>query len=199
MTEDELRVVLGILERSEGRVAWLYLDNAEHPNVTVGVGCLIATVDDARRLPFRRADGTPATPDAIATDFFRVRSMRGGLRATAYRGDLTLTDADIDALAFTRLRHAEAALPSVFPEYGSFPLGVRQALLDLAWNVGLGAWPGLRGWDRLRAALASRPPAYDVAATECTTANPDGNPWRAKRNAWRQAQFLAAQADRSGA
>lgn len=200
MLDDELKPVLTELQQYEGRVLWLYLDNADPPNATVGVGCLVASVDAAKRLPFHHiTDGLRATPDEIAQDFFRVRSMRGGLPARAYRGNIALSDADIDALGFVRLREFLAGLPGVFPGFDGFPLSVRQVLLDLAWNVGLGAEAtsahaatGLRAWAGLRKACNSVPPDWRAAAHECTTANPNHSPVREARNAYRAKGFLDA-------
>lgn len=191
MTDDELRPALTELETHEGRVPWLYLDNAREPNVTVGVGCLVANLDDACALPFQ-CDGRLATRAEISAAWLRVRSMPGGLRANAYRYNVQLTSEAIDALAFTRMRSMLAGLPAVFPGFEVFPVGVRLALLDLAWNCGLGDYPGLRGWHGLRAALERVPPDYATAAKECTTANPQKIAAREARNAWRAKAFLDA-------
>ena len=190
MTDDELRPVLDELEAYEGRVPWMYLDTAG--NVTVGAGCLLASVDAACALPFVGMDGTPATADMIAAEFCRLKSMPAGLRAGAYQGKVRLVDTDIDALAFSRLRTVVSDIPAVFPGFDGFPLGVRPALLDLAWNCGLGEAPGLRGWAKLRAACNSVPPDWATAARECTTANPNNSATREARNAWRARMFVEA-------
>ena len=191
MTDDELRPVLSELEMYEGRVPWLYLDNATPANVTVGVGCLMAKLGDACALPFQ-CDGRPATQNEITQAWLRVRSMPGGLRANAYRSNVQLLDADIDALAFARMRSMLAGLSVLFPDYPGFPLGVRRALLDLAWNCGLGAAPGLRGWTHLLAACNSDPPDWAEAARQCTTSNPNNSASREARNAWRAQQIVDA-------
>lgn len=192
MTDAEVAEVLRAVGRYEGRVPYFYLDNAEPPNVTIGIGCLVPNVDVARRLPMRHAlGGAPASPEEIASDFFRVRSMRGGMAARSYRGLLVLADADVDALAAARLRSAALALPRLFQGFETYPAPARLCLLDLAWNCGTGAvLPGLGGWRLLRRACASG--RFDVAATECATSNPDKNPQREARNAWRRALFLEA-------
>lgn len=193
MSDDELKAELDRLEPFEGRVPYLYLDNAEHPNVTCGVGYLIASVDDACRLPWHHlADGLPASRDEITADFLRVKSMRGGMRADAYKGSLRLAPADIDSEGFRRLRVMLKGLPFVFPGFEGFPDGVQQALLDLAWNCGLAAPKGLGGWTHLRAACNAIPPDWQTAATQCRTANPDNNPQREHRNDWRSQCFLDA-------
>lgn len=190
MTDDELKQELTRLEPFEGRVPWLYQDNAVKPNVTTGVGFLIASVDDACRLPwYHLSDGLPATNGEVASDFFRVKSLRGGLLATAYKGLLRLAPDDIDQEGFRLLRVRLAALPALFPGYDDFPAGVQACLLDLAWNVGLGA---LHKWHGLLSACNAVPPDYLASAKECATANPNHSPNREARNAWRAQCFLDA-------
>ena len=191
MTDKELRANLCELETYEGRVPHMYLDSADHPNVTVGIGCLLTSVDVACALPFQ-CNGRSATREEILEDWMRVSAMPGRLRASAYRGNLTLRDQDIDALAFSRMRAMLRDLPAVFPGFDGFPCGVRQALLDLGWNMGLGAAPGLRGWAKLREACNKVPPDWARAAQECTTKNPLNSKSREVRNAWRAQMFVDA-------
>src|SRR6266511_4313022 len=201
LSDEELRPVLTELAQYEDRVAYFYNDDAKPPNVTIGVGCLIKTISEACSLPFHHiADGLLATADEIASDFCRVRSMRGGLYKTKYRGPLALPDAAIDTLGFARLRWflGPAGLPSVFPGFDVFPLPARQCLLDLAWNNGLGREAlsggpatGLRAWVGLRKACATGD--WAAASLQCTVANPLRKPAREARIAWRAACFLAAE------
>lgn len=183
MQESDLLKQLEAIAHWEGRVPWPYLDSADEPNVTIGIGCLIASVDDLRALPIRRyRDDELATPAELGSEFCRLRSMRGGQRAAAYRDGLYLPESEIDALAIKRLRCMVAALPAVFPAFDSLPKAARTCLADLAWNVGV---PGLRAWRRLREALGATPPDWIAAADNCTTANPGHVAGRAARNAWR--------------
>ena len=188
MNDDDLKAELDRLEPFEGRCPWMYLDNAEHPNVTTGVGFLLASVDDAARLPWHHLDdGLLATRDEIAADFMRVQGMRGGMLAAAYKGNLRLAPDDIDAEGIRRLRAMIAKLQEEFPGYDGFPAGVQASLLDLRWNVG-----SLLGWHHLRAACNSVPPDWPTAATQCRTTNPSGNAQREHRNDWRSQAFLDA-------
>ena len=190
MTNDELQLVLRCISHWEGRIAWPYLDNAEHPNVTIGVGCLVASVDDLRELPIRRyADDALATPEELGAEFCRLRALRGGQRAAAYRGGYYLPEDAVDALAKARLTRLVEALPRVFPAFGALPPPARAALLDLSWNVGAA---GLLHWTRLRAALGGCPVAWADAVANCATANPLGLTQRAARNAWRADCLRAA-------
>ena len=193
LTDDDLKDELDRLRPFEATVPFMYLDNADPPNVTTGVGFLLESDDAACALPWHHAsDGLPATPDEVRADFYRVWSMRGGMMANAYKGSLRLLPADIDAEGFRRLRRFLAGLPAVFPGFDGFPDGVQQTLLDLAWNCGLAAPKGLAGWTHLRAACNSVPPDWQAAATQCRTANPSGNAQREHRNDWRSQQFLDA-------
>ena len=188
MTDDDLKAELDRLEPFEGRVPWMYLDNADRPNVTCGVGFLLASADAACALPWHHADdGLAAAPDEVRADFHRVASMRGGLRADAYKGNLRIAPADIDAEGFRRLRAMVSHLQDEFPGYDGFPDGIQAALLDLRWNCG-----SLMGWTHLRAACNSVPPDWSTAAAQCRTANPSGNVQREHRNDWRSQCFLDA-------
>jgi hypothetical protein len=203
MNDDDLKAELDRLEPFEGRCPWMYLDNAEHPNVTCGVGYLLASVDDAAWLPWHHLDdGLPASRDEITADFLRVQGMRGGMLAASYKGNLRLAPNDIDAEGIRRLRAMIAKLQEEFPGYDGFPAGVQASLLDLRWNVG-----SLLGWHHLRAACNSVPPNWankiddgtiegkidpTSAACQCRTANPSGNAQREHRNDWRSQAFLDA-------
>jgi hypothetical protein len=194
LNDIELKAELTRLEPFERRVPWPYLD--VKGLVTTGVGFLLADVDAMVALPWHHlSDGSPATPDEMKTEYFRVQGMRAGLGANAYRGTLRLFQGDIDTEGFRRLRLAMDDLQDIFPGYDAFPAGVQQALLDLRWNCGGAAHPpGLRSWTHLLAACNSVPPDWKAAAGQCRTANPDNNPQRAHRNDWRSSCFVDAAA-----
>ena len=98
-----------------------------------------------------------------------------------------LSDAAIDSLARKRLNVLLASLCKLFPGFGGFPVGPQSALIDLGWNLGTGAHPGLAGWPKLRHACNLVPPDWQGAAEEshCATS-------RRERNDYRRACFLAA-------
>jgi hypothetical protein len=192
MTDDDLRAELDRLSQPgvEGSEPFMYLDNAKPPkgpNVTTGVGFLLASDTAAKELPWQHADGTLATPAEVSAEFFRVSSMRGGLPATRYRGPLSISPETIEAEGLRRLRAMVAGLQREFPGFDGFPSSAQQCLLDLRWNAG-----SLLGWTHLRAACNSVPPDWLTASKECTVANPNGAPLRETRNAWRAGCFLTA-------
>lgn len=193
MTDDDLRAELDRLAQPgvEGNEPFMYLDSAKPPrgpNVTTGIGFLLHSVDAALALPWHHAaDGLRASAAEVQAEWARVTAMPGGLQATAYRGPLRLSPADIEAEGFRRLRAMAAGLQVEFPGYDSFPASVQQALLDLRWNAG-----SLLGWVHLRTACNAAPPDWLTASEQCTTANPNGSSLREARNAWRVQCFLTA-------
>jgi hypothetical protein len=189
MTDDDLLAELGRLSQPaiEGKVPYMYQDNADPPNVTCGVGFLLSGVEAAQALPWRRAaDESPASPDEVAREFLRVHSMRGGLSAKAYHGSLVLAPDDVTAEGLRRLRLMVTGLQREFPAFDGFPGQVQQALLDLRWNAG-----SLMRWTHLRQACNSVPPDWQAASEQCTVANPDNLKLRALRNQWRQSCFTS--------
>jgi len=187
VTDDELRPNLTELQQWENRVGWLYLDTKG--NVTIGVGCLITSVDQAVALPLvNLVTMLQATDAEKVADFTRVRSMPKGLAYGRYRGGLVLTEDGIDRLGLERLRETIDGVRRWFPGFDGFPLPARQSLLDLGWNCGVGAKrPGLGAWVGLQRACNTIPPDFTAAAGECSTTSS-----REARNAWRAARFLAA-------
>jgi hypothetical protein len=199
--EDGLKLILTGLERFEGRVAYIYNDGATPPNRTVGVGCLLPTPEAACRLPFRNLTaGRAATPAEITADFLRVRALPGGLPPSHYRARapapaLELADDDITALGVRKLQtDFLPGLRALCPRFDDFPASAQSCLIDLAWNLGLGApasasraATGLHGFPLLLAACNRGD--WLAAAKESHVASS-----RPARNNWRTTQLLAAAA-----
>jgi GH24 family phage-related lysozyme (muramidase) len=195
-TDERLTQILADLERFEGRKAYVYNDNAVPPNRTVGVGCMLKDAATACLLPFRNTSaGRSATREEIAADFARVEAMPGGLAASRYQGPpgIELSDDDITSLGIANLRNE--FLPGILalcPSFDDFPQPAQSALIDMAWNLGLGAArtathkaTGLHGFPSLLAACSRGD--WATAAKESHVATS-----RDERNAWRAAQFTAA-------
>ena len=191
MDDRELKEILAELEHWEGRVSYMYRDGAPTPNVTIGVGCLLKTVGQASDLPFMVASTVvrKATSAQVAADFHRVRGLPGGRHPHDYQARppqpvLYLDDEDITKLALQRLRDAVDVLVRLIPGFLGFPRPAMVALLDLAWNLGTGPYPGLAGWDKLLAACAYRD--WSTCSKECHVASS-----RETRNEWRRQLFLS--------
>jgi GH24 family phage-related lysozyme (muramidase) len=168
----------------------MYLDTGG--NVTVGVGNLLASANDAKLLGFvRRADPAakppvtagPATPTEIQTDFDNVNKQTAGKLFSYYRQftKLDLPDAIIDSLLNSRVMEFKAKLAAAFPDFESYPDGVCAALFDMGFNLGV-------------VGLTSKFPTFckavkdkdwATAAKECHRAPPIND----DRNDWTKAQF----------
>ena len=199
LTDEGLKLVLAGLERFEGRTAYIYNDNANPPNRTVGVGCLLADPAAACKLPFRNVgEGSPATHDEIAADFLRVKAMPGGLPAQNYRAPagtpiIELGQDDITALGIKKLEtDFLPGLRDIFSGFDDFPNTIQSALIDMSWNLGIGRpastdrkASGLHGFPSLIAAC-NRGDWATAAKESHVEAS------RNIRNTWRASQFLAA-------
>lgn len=181
MTEVQLQQVVANLRRWEGACPWMYLDNAAIPNVTVGLGMLLASEGDAVALPFVDViRGQGATEQQIAQAFAKVRGMRGGLAASAYKTtpDLELDATEVVALAERRL--ADHYLPSVvelLPVFDALPFGAQLVTIDLAWNL------GVAGLAKFRMYLDALEAGEWVAAalqSHVSTSRAPRNDWRAE-------------------
>ena len=166
----------------EGNASYMYLDSTDH--VTVGIGHLLATVDDAKSLSFiYRKDqpevkvggkgtnkpaakkGDRADADAIAADYAKVLTKAGqGYRAQAFEKltELDLSSDDIDSLFAADIAIFEAKLPGLFPDYATYPPSAQLALLDLIYNVGKG---GLQKFIALGTAVKARD--WNTASKSC--------------------------------
>jgi len=199
VSDDQLKQILADLERFEGRKTFIYNDNASPPNRTIGVGCLLKDAASACLLAFRNVTADrPATTDEITADFARVAAMPGALPADRYRARpgtpaIELGDDDVTALGVSKLR--EQFLPGLLvlcPGFDDFPQPAQSVLIDMAWNLGLGApatatrrASGLHGFPSLIAACNAGDWATAARQSHVATS-------RDERNAWRASQLLAA-------
>lgn len=122
----------------EGTLPHMYLDTVGL--VTVGVGHMIPNAEVAQALSFVvRADGSAATPDQIAADYANVSRQQKGLLAARYRQLTTLdmTDAAIQDLLSADIASVEAGVRSRFAGYDGYPEPAQDALLDMAFNLGV--------------------------------------------------------------
>src|SRR5437016_11515233 len=95
---------LEALKRHEGCFPHMYLDTKGL--VTVGVGQLLSSVEEAKKLPFiNRTTQKPATPTEIDTDYSAVKKQPVDHIADFYKQftQLDLPQSDIDALFKARV------------------------------------------------------------------------------------------------
>lgn len=124
-------------EPLEGRVAWMYQD--VKGLVTVAVGNLIDTPEEAAALPFEHRDThLPATRDEIVAEWNRIKSApglaKGGhLEAKKIR-TLELSDAAMDDLVHRRFDVDEARLAAFYPDWANWPADARLGAHSIAWS-----------------------------------------------------------------
>lgn len=139
LTADERKALRKKLVEYEGCVEHMYLDVVG--KVTVGIGHLLASVADARQLPFRESTGAPATADDVKKEYENIKRQPHGYShpASFYKKytKLRLDLADIDALADKHLNAFETELKRLYPGFELYPKDVRLALFDMIFNLGM--------------------------------------------------------------
>ncbi|MDE2101612.1 MAG: hypothetical protein KGL39_30480 [Patescibacteria group bacterium] len=166
----------------EGCVPWMYLDTRGF--VTVGVGNMLPIVEAATALPFQY-NGTGATQDQIASDYFRVKGMAAGRLPKFYAcsTSVTLTQEEIQLLLYRRLPEFEQGLRQLYPGYDTFPDAAKLGLIDMAYN--LGVYGLANNYPKFNAAVRAQD--WATAATECHRNGPSQ-----ERNDWTAGQFNLA-------
>lgn len=126
------------LKAEEGCIQHMYLDTRGY--VTVGVGHLLDSAESAQKLAFVCRDtGSAATAEQIEADFDSVRRQPPARVAGFYR-DSTALDLPMDAIDAQLDRHIddfEAGIRGHLPDYDNYPDDAREALLDMAFNLGI--------------------------------------------------------------
>jgi GH24 family phage-related lysozyme (muramidase) len=127
-----------MLMSAEGTLPHVYLDTVGL--VTVGVGHMIPNAEAAQALSFVvRANGAAATPDQIAAEYANVSRQQKGLLAARYQQftALDMTDSAIQDLLSADVAAIEAGVASRFAGYDGYPEPAQDALLDMAFNLGV--------------------------------------------------------------
>jgi hypothetical protein len=124
----------------ENFVPHMYRDRNGH--VTVGIGQLLRTANDAKQLTFtRRGTNVKASALEIELDFDNVTNapVSNNSAATVYLPftKLEFTEARAEQLALDRMREFLRFLRGTyFPEFDTYPVLVKMGLLDLAYQRG---------------------------------------------------------------
>jgi GH24 family phage-related lysozyme (muramidase) len=173
---------LAQLVKFEGCVPWMYLDTVG--KVTVGVGLMLPDAAAAQALPFQ-FNGQPSTPDQIAAEFHRVATLPKAKLPNFYRGPTALelplpTITDKLRIVLTGF---EQKLRESVKGYDAFPDGVKQALLDMAYNLGPAGL--LKEYPHFLSAIEAG--NWTQAAAGCTRRGPSP-----ARNEWTKASILSA-------
>lgn len=165
LTAEEKRVLRKNLMTYEGAVDHMYLDT--RGNVTVGVGHLIRSAQDAQQLPFHKRNDTQATASEIQDEFESLRKLPYGQAHSAgyYSGfaQLRLRQSSIDSLTDTHIQSFEVELKRLYPAFDSYPTEARLALFDMIFNLGMTRLRAL--FPRFNQAVLAQDSS--VAAREC--------------------------------
>jgi len=156
------QALVKILIDAEGNIAHMYLDTRGF--VTVGIGHLLADEEAAVRLPFQTAAGVRADADAITREWEHVKQQKPAQLARYYEPFTTLRLAPEDVLALLDkdIAAVEGGVSNRFHGYPDYPASPQDALLDMAFNLGVG---GLAKYIKLRAAAERKD--WKACAGEC--------------------------------
>lgn len=153
-----------ILIENEDSVTHFYLDTVG--KVTVGVGHMMPTAADAQGLSMVvRSSGEAASAQQIAVDFANVKAQQSGMLALHYRQFTTLDMLDdaIDRLLESDIARMETGVRANFTGYDSYPGPAQDALLDMAFNLGVNGL--VSHFPKLRAAAQALD--WNTCAAEC--------------------------------
>lgn len=122
-------------------VPYMYLDRKGY--VTVGIGHLLETAEDAKKLRFfERGTNKPAHPQHVENAFNKVKNS--GLTGSEYHVFKPLTSIEVsEADAVNQaMKHLEVFLnelkrQSFFREFDTFPVAAKMGLLDMIYTLGL--------------------------------------------------------------
>jgi GH24 family phage-related lysozyme (muramidase) len=174
----------------EGRLPFLYQD--VKGLVTIGVGNLVDSPEEAAALPFvHPGSGVPATREEIVAEWHLIKDTPGlakaGAEAARRIHTLELPDAAIDEQVHKRFDINEARLAAFFPGWRDWPLDARLGAHSIAWA---GAFFPTR-WPDFTAAANS---GDWLKAADQSHLREDGNPGVAPRNRANQTLFRNAAA-----
>lgn len=133
----------------EGCVPWLYCDVRGY--VTIGIGNLVKTANDAAKLPLVHANSlVEATGMEKFQAWIKVSNSYNHIRPAGAKfyascSDLRLTQEEITKLVARRLeRDFLPGIKLVCPNFHTFPEAVQKALVDIAYNCGVGGFHDFR-------------------------------------------------------
>ena len=130
------------LEQYEDSIEHMYLDTRGY--VTVGVGHMMATAQDASKIAFvSAASGSPASKKEIEDEYALIKSMPFGNSYPARRfkssTKLKLTDITINEITNKHIVSFESELKQIYgaTEFNKHPENVKLALFDMIFNLGM--------------------------------------------------------------
>jgi len=130
------------LKQYEGQVNHMYLDTKGY--VTVGIGHMISSVEEAKKVAFVNAtSGTAATKKQIEDEYILIKSKPFG-NAYSHRRfkkytKLKISDSTIKQLTNKHIASFENELKKIYgtTEFNAHPDNVKLALFDMIFNLGM--------------------------------------------------------------
>lgn len=122
----------------EGCIDHMYLDT--RGNVTIGIGQLVPSADDAKSLKlYMRDSGEPADDQQIVDEYNTVMAQQAGLAAQRYKQftKLELRHGDIEAMLDHHIDEFAGDLDREISGFEQFPDAAQEALMDMAFNLGV--------------------------------------------------------------
>jgi len=148
----------------EGCIDHMYLDTRGF--VTVGVGKLLSFETDVVDLAFIHADSRiAANQQEIAEEYHFLKQQKSGLSAGGYKQftQLILPQHVIDEILEQQIKWFQNRIIKEISDYSEFPDEAQEALLDMAFNLGINGlfkkFPTMIG--------AAKRRDWEVCAKEC--------------------------------
>jgi GH24 family phage-related lysozyme (muramidase) len=185
----DTHALLTELTRWEGCCSHMYVDTRGF--VTTGIGNMLPNAEAAIALPWRHErTGLLATAAEIRAAFDHVHAQESGHGSNWYKqaSDLVLPPNVTNDLAIRRLENEFLpGLNRLFPGFDSYPPPAQSALVDMAYNLGLGK---LGKFERLIGACARGD--FRAAADHCHRRSSRETRNTATRNLFLEAANLTA-------
>ena len=142
----------------ESLTTWMYLDTANPPVVTCGIGHALFIAQDCLALPWNQPQAT------VLHDYRSILEKPAGYKATWYERFTTsrLPDAFVHELLERDIERQVKILRGQFPRYKNYPEPVQEALADMAFQLG-GAFP--KTWPNFSRAVRNED--WTMAAAQC--------------------------------
>ena len=142
----------------ESLTTWMYLDTADPPVVTCGVGHALFILEDCLALPWNQ-------PKAVVErDYQIIAGKSSGYRAEWYQQFTTarLTGIFVRELLERDIARQVSILRGQFPHFKGYPPEAQEALADMAFNLG-GNFP--KTWSKFSQAVRNED--WAQAAASC--------------------------------
>ena len=149
----------------EGSIPHMYLDTRGF--VTVAVGQLLASPEAAKAMPFvHQSSQQLASDEEIEQEYTKIKAQQAGKLASYYKQftTLELQDDEIDKVLISRIEEFNNGLEREFNGFNAYPEQSKEALLDMAFNLGLSGL--VRKFPKLKAAAEEGD--WQTCANECT-------------------------------